>query len=175
MNSDRIKLRALEPKDIDVLFIWENDPEIWKVSNTAAPFSRFVLEQYIANSHQDIYANKQLRLMIETTEGHKSAIGSIDLFDFDPKNRRAGVGILIEKNFRNNGYASEALQLLIDYAFNVLGMHQLFCNICEDNEPSLKLFKNKGFEISGLKKDWVKDTKGYQNEYLLQLINTKEN
>lgn len=170
MKSDRIKLRALEPKDVDVLFLWENDPEIWKVSNTTAPFSRFVLEQYIANSHQDIYTNKQLRLMIETTDDKKTAIGSIDLFDFDPKNKRAGIGILIEKAYRNNGYAAEALQILIDYAFGVLDMHQLFCNICHDNGVSLKLFKNAGFEIIGLKKEWIKKADGFQDEYLLQRI-----
>lgn len=170
MKSERIKLRALEPHDVDTLFLWENDPEIWKVSNTVAPFSRFILEQYIANSHQDIYANKQLRLMIETTDENKTTIGSIDLFDFDPKNKRAGVGILIERNFRNNGYASEALSVLVDYSFGVLDLHQLYCNICDDNDASLKLFEKAGFEKVGLKKDWVRNGSGYQDEYLLQMI-----
>ena len=170
MKNDRIKLRAIEPEDIDVLFLWENDQDIWKVSNTTSPFSRFVLEQYIANSHQDIYTNKQLRLMIETVGDEKVTIGSIDLFDFDPKNKRAGIGILIEKEYRNNGYASEALNLLIDYAFGVVDLHQLYCNICDDNETSMKLFQNAGFQVVGVKKEWIKNSEGYQDEYLLQLI-----
>jgi diamine N-acetyltransferase len=98
-------------------------------------------------------------------------IGSIDIFDFDPANRRAGVGILIDKNFRNKGYASAALELLIDYCFNTLNLHQLFCNITPDNKISISLFKKNRFKIIGLKKDWLLVNKKWTHEYLLQLIN----
>ena len=114
-------LRALEPADIDFLFEWENNEKLWHLSNTIAPFSRFVLEQYILNSHRDIYTNKQLRLMIDIkNEDANNPIGSIDLFDFDPINKRAGIGVLITEENRNKGYASEALEMLIEYCFSKL-------------------------------------------------------
>lgn len=169
-------LRALEPEDIDVLFRWENDQEIWRVSNTIAPFSRYILEKYIENAHLDIYQVKQLRMMIDVKESvRKKArpVGTIDLFDFDPFHNRAGVGILIgERTDRKKGYASEALAQFIRYAFHTLQLHQLYCNIATDNHESIGLFTRNGFFISGEKKDWLKTATSYKNEYILQLINS---
>ena len=100
------------------------------------------------------------------------SIGLIDLFDFDFKNKRAGVGILIksEQN-RQHGYGKEALELLINYSSNQLHLHQLYCNISENNNTSIKLFSNQGFKKIGLKKDWIYTNGAFKNEYLFQLIN----
>jgi diamine N-acetyltransferase len=172
MKLSNISLRAPEPADVDLLYKWENDMSLWCLSNTVTPYSRFVLEQYILSSHQDIYTNKQLRLMIDLDiNDQRITIGSIDLFDFDPVNKRAGVGILLDKNYRNKGYAYEALLHLIDYCFSVLQLHQLFCNITIDNEVSLKLFKKHKFKIIGLKKEWIYSNNKWLDEYMLQLIN----
>jgi diamine N-acetyltransferase len=169
LKGENISLRALEPSDIDVLYAWENNTENWAVSNTQTPFSRFVLEQYITSSHEDIYTAKQLRLIICDKEN--TAIGSIDLFDFDPNNLRAGVGILIaEKDDRRKGYASEALGLLINYCFETLNLHQIYCNITTDNESSILLFQKYAFQITGIKKQWIRSENGYKDELLLQLI-----
>ena len=169
-------LRALEPEDVDVLFRWENDPDIWYVSNTLVPYSRYTLEKYVENAHLDIYQVKQLRMMIDVKEsarGKARPVGTIDLFDFDPYHNRAGIGILIgEKSDRNKGYASEALSQFIRYAFDTLQLHLLYCNIAKDNNESLGLFTRNGFFISGEKKDWLKTTSGYKNGYFLQLINS---
>jgi diamine N-acetyltransferase len=164
----------MEPGDIDLLFKWENNREIWKVSNTLSPFSKYILEKYIENSHLDIYQTRQLRMMIDLeNESGKRTIGCVDLFDFDPFHLRAGIGILIaSSDDRNKGYASGALQEIIHYSFNYLHLHQLYCNITVDNSNSLKLFENAGFIRVGIKKDWIKNTKGFQDEVLLQLINT---
>lgn len=170
-----IILRAPEPSDIDVLYRWENDPEIWHISNVYSPFSKYILEKYLENAHLDIYQVKQLRLMIDVKENGASdgrPVGTIDLFDFDPYHNRAGVGILIgEKSDRRKGYAFTALQKFIDYSFNTLLLHQLYCNITEGNTDSLKLFKKCGFTVSGHKTDWIKTPGRYLDEYLLQLIN----
>jgi len=175
-NATFIILRALEPEDIDLLFQWENDPEIWNVSNTITPYSRYLLEKYIENAHLDIYQVKQLRMMIEVKDSARKkprSIGTIDLFDFDPFHNRAGIGILIgEKSDRKKGFASEALSQFIQYVFHTLQLHQLYCNIATDNHESLGLFTRNGFFISGEKKDWLKTTTGFRNEYILQLINS---
>jgi diamine N-acetyltransferase len=170
--GNSLKLRAMEPSDIDLMYEWENDPETWIYSNTQTPFSRFYLEQYIISSHCDIYTEKQLRLMIVNAAGDTA--GCIDLFDFDPKNRRAGVGILIAKNYREQGYASETIDILINYAKNILNLHQLYCNIASDNKKSLRLFKKKGFEEAGLKKQWIISENQWLDEHFLQLIFNKE-
>ncbi len=169
LQGQHILLRAIEPSDIDVLYKWENDTETWNVSNTQTPYSRFVLEQYIASAHQDIYSVKQLRLIICDKENN--AIGSIDLFDFEPNHLRAGVGILIaDKSDRKKGHASEALSLLMEYCFLSLNLHQLYCNITIDNEPSILLFQKHGFQITGMKKQWIRDGEKFKDELLLQRI-----
>lgn len=170
LKGKHIYLRALEPEDLSFLYKVENDEAIWEMSHTQTPYSQYILKQYLANSHQDIYEAKQLRLII-SDYGH-NALGMIDLFDFDFKNRRAGVGILVyEHRHRQQGIGSEALELLISYSFRHLDLHQLYCNISEDNAPSIKLFENHGFRKVGVKKDWIYSNKAYKNECLFQLIN----
>ena len=173
LKGKKLILRALEPSDVDLLYNWENNEKLWHLSNVITPFSRFTLEQYILNSHQDIYTTKQLRLMIDKKSPDQiDTIGSIDLFDFDPSNKRAGIGILITDDEQNKGYASEALELLINYCFNTLQLHQIYCNISEDNQTSLKLFKKHNFTLVGLKKEWIIVQGKWVDEYIYQLINT---
>lgn len=172
MIGEKVSLRAVEPTDLELLYELENNPEWWHLSNTVAPFSRFVLEQYIMNAHLDIYSTKQLRLMIDAGIGQRlQTVGTIDLFEFDPVNLRAGVGILIAKAWQKKGIASEALSLLIDFGFNTLHLHQLFCGICTDNEASILLFKKHGFRITGTREHWVRNRQEWQDEYFLQLFN----
>jgi diamine N-acetyltransferase len=173
-EENKIVLRALEPDDLEILYKWENDRDIWKVSNTIVPFSRYILQQYIENAHLDIYQTKQLRLMIDLIDKENKCftVGAIDLFDFDPFHLRAGIGILIgNKGYRNKGFAKQALSEIIKYAFKVLQLHQLYANITVDNEVSLYVFKNSGFILCGVKKDWVKIPDGYLDEATYQLLN----
>jgi diamine N-acetyltransferase len=171
LTGNTIYLRALEPEDLEFIYAIENNESVWEVSNTQTPYSRFLIRQYLENAHQDIYEAKQLRLAICLSDTFE-AIGLIDLFDFDPKNNRAGVGIVISnENNRNSGIGSEALQLVINYAFNQLQLHQLYANIGSDNEISKQLFTKFGFQNIGTKKDWIKIGNIFKDEILFQLIN----
>lgn len=173
LHGKLVRLRAPEPEDIEYLFKWENNTEIWHLSNTLTPFSRYTLKQYIESSTADIYEAKQVRFMIDLLAENNKTIGTIDLFDFDPYNSRVGIGILIaDTAYRGKGYAGDALETVIRYAFEVLKLHQVFCNIAIDNEASIALFKSKGFSIIGEKKDWIKSFDRWIGEYTLQLINS---
>jgi diamine N-acetyltransferase len=170
LQGNTIFLRALEPEDLVFIYRIENDENIWEVSNTQTPYSKFLITQYLENAHQDIYEAKQLRLAICKIE-NLEAIGLIDLFDFDPKNKRAGVGIIIQNEVdRNNGFGKEALGLMINYAFHQLQLHQLYADIGTENLPSLSLFTTFEFEKIGVKKDWNFTNNSFHDEVLLQLI-----
>lgn len=170
LEHAHIRLRALEPEDLELLYQWENDPAVWLLSGTLIPFSRYLLKQYLQNSRKDIYESKQLRLVITLKETGK-AIGAIDLFDFDPYHRRAGVGILIaDPSERGKGYAKEALETLKTYCFEVLKLKQIWCNIASGNERSLKLFSAAGFQTVGEKKDWLFTGKDFESEWMLQCV-----
>lgn len=171
LENQEIKLRALEPEDLDILYKWENDTTLWELGSTLAPFSRYVLASYIANSHQSIYIQRQVRFIVELKES-KQAIGTIDLYEFDPHHMRAGVGILIDRDFQGRGYAQQALKLLIDYTFSFLLLHQLFAYIPIDNAPSLALFKKKGFQTVGTLKEWNFSREGYKDVLLMQIMNS---
>lgn len=169
LKHGKITLRPLEPDDIDLLYGWENNMEIWEVSNTKTPFSKHILAQYLVESAKDIYETKQLRLVIQNE--NMEPVGAVDVFDFEPYHLRAGVGILIHKPAdRNKGYASDALTALSGYALEVLGLKQLYANIAADNLHSIKLFEKCGFTRSGVKKDWLKTISGWKDELLFQKI-----
>ena len=167
-----IRLRAVEPGDVDLMYEWENDCDIWPVSGTTEPFSRHQLERFVER-HQDIVGvlcDGQLRLIIETLLSSKP-VGAIDLFEYDPIHRRAGIGILIyEQSDRGRGYASDAVETLCRYAHDTLRAHQLWCNVGADNEASLRLFRSAGFTEIGVKRDWLWRPNGYHDEVMLQKI-----
>ncbi|MBQ0734037.1 GNAT family N-acetyltransferase [Aquimarina celericrescens] len=169
LKGKNIFLRALEPEDLDFVYVIENDEQIWEMSSTHTPYSRFLIKQYLENAHQDIYEVKQLRLVICTND--EASIGLIDLFDYDPTHNRAGVGIVIaEKENRGKGYGAEALDLVMKYGFTHLRLHQLYANISEDNFTSIKLFENCGFNKVGIKKEWNLINNSYKDELLYQRI-----
>ncbi len=169
LQGKSIFLRALEPEDVDFLYELENNPAIWEISNTITPFSKHVLNLYLDNAYRDIYEVKQLRLSICNSK--KKVIGLIDLFDFDPKNQRAGIGLVVlYEDERNKGVGSEAIELMCEYAFSILGLRQLYANVIEDNTASIHLFKKLGFETVGVKKDWILWRGLFKNEILFQKI-----
>ena len=169
LKDDLISLRALEQEDVDRLYLWENNEEIWTISHTLAPFSKHTLALYIQDSDKDIYESKQLRMMIDTLAG--DTVGAIDLFDFDPYHSRVGLGILVHRpEDRSKGYATAALHLMIRYCFEKLNLHQIYANILTDNEISINLFKKAGFILTGTKKEWIRESGLWKDEHLLQLV-----
>ena len=169
LKGTHINLRALEPEDLDFLYQIENNESFWQVSHTNAPFSKYILKQYLENAHLDIFEAKQLRLLIEEKLTRKQ-IGMIDLFDFNPIHKRAGIGILIHPKFQKNGFASAALSNLISYCFSHLNLHQLYANISSDNIKSISLFTKHHFKEAGIKKDWNLLNGKFTDEVLFQLI-----
>jgi diamine N-acetyltransferase len=159
LKSGRIYLRALEPSDLDFLYTLENDTSVWLVSNTTTPYARHILQNYLNQAAADIYTVKQLRLLI-CTHQHQ-AIGAIDLFDFEPKHQRAGIGIVIAAAFRQQRYATEALQLMLGYCQEQLLLNQVYCSVISTNQGSLQLFRRAGFQAIGTRREWIKTATGW--------------
>lgn len=168
LKGTNIYLRAIEPEDATKVLIWENNPDHWRVSGTEAPYSMHGLLEYI-NSIQNFRQSGELRLMICLSETHQ-AIGTLDLFEASFRHERASIGILIgEHQERGKGYATEALDLVIDYAKKLWGFHNLAANVLDDNEPSIRLFESLGFELVGIRKEWFKEQNNRIDERIYQL------
>lgn len=161
-----IKLRAIEPEDLDILYKIENDELLWDVGISNVHYSRYILHEYIANTKGDIYTDKQARLIIENNDNN--VVGIVDIVDFDPKNLRAEIGIVIQKCYRNMGYAQSAILHIIDYTKHVLHLHQLYAYINADNIGSIKIFSCTGFTQSAILKDWLYDGSKYHDAVIMQ-------
>lgn len=162
-------LRALEPEDLDAMYGWENDTDSWRVSGTVAPFSRHILSRLLDEQQFDIYATRQMRLVVEC-KSDGITVGAVDMFEFDPQNLRAGVGIIIAPPYRKQGFALDALQSLERYVRDVLRMHQLWCSVGADNKASLALFQKAGYTECGRRKEWLLTSNGAIDEVLMQKI-----
>ncbi|MDO4164853.1 MAG: GNAT family N-acetyltransferase [Bacteroides sp.] len=167
--SERVSLRAVEPEDLEVLYTMENDPQTWDITNFSVPYSKYILRQYIENSQCDMFADRQLRLMIVRREDD-AVVGTIDITDFVPLHARGEVGIAVMREYQGKGYATDALNLLCDYAFGFLHMKQLTVHITADNAASLRLFASCGFVECGLLKEWWCVGGKYKDVILLQRI-----
>ena len=167
------RLRALECDDLDAMYGWENDTGVWRASGTTAPFARHVLSRLIDEQRFDIYATRQLRLVIEATDASGrdgTAVGAVDLFEFDPQNMRAGLGILVAAPYRRCGYAADALAAAERYARETLHLHQLWCGVAADNTASLRLFDSAGYERCGCRRDWLLTADGWLDEIMMQKL-----
>lgn len=160
MNRGAIRLRAMEPEDLDFLYGMENDCDMWSVGNTSVPYSRYVLHDYIANATNDIYHDGQVRLIMENSEGE--AVGIVDVFDFNAQHRRAEVSVAVHKTHRRHGYAESALSLVVDYSLHTLHLHQLYAIVAEDNIASQRLFGKMGFGKGVMLQEWLFDGEKYK-------------
>lgn len=167
--SSALRLRAPELGDLDFLFHVENDTRQWMVSACKVPYSRYLLQQYVETNTHDLYADKQLRLMVESCNEGK-LLGIVDLFDFSPADRRAEVGIVIDSECRAKGYGREALEVLCDYAEHVLDLHQLYAYVLEDNMPARHLFAACCFKHTATLPHWIFSDKKYRDVCLYQRL-----
>ena len=169
LHSDLVFLRPLEAEDLDFLYALENDLGVWGVSDTLVPVSRYTLRQYLDHAAADFHEVRQLRLVLCATATGE-AVGTVDVFGFEPLHQRAGVGIMVLARHRRRGYARAVLDLLLPYARQVLRLHQLHCTIAADNPASQRLFRAAGFRRVGLRREWLRTASGWQHAVEMQCL-----
>ena len=167
-----MKLRKIEPSNLPFLYQWENDASVWADGSNHNPLSQQDLRDYIESTTGDIYKDGQLRLVIESVSPKDGlsaersvsetvcqqsglTLGCIDLFDFDPRNRRAGLGMYIAPEYRGKGVGKEALRLLEEYAFGFLHLRVLYAIISTKNIACTALYRNAGYTPSSPLPAWT--------------------
>ena len=167
-----LRLRKIEPSDLPFLYQWENDASSWADGANHNPLSQQDLRDYIASTSGDIYKDGQLRLVIQSVSeavckqrglsAQRSVspqdgltIGCIDLFDFDPRNRRAAIGMYIAPEYRGKGVGHEALKQLEAYAFDFLRLRCLYAVIATNNIPCSALYEHAGYQPSSPLPAWT--------------------
>lgn len=168
LNGEKVRLRSLIHSDLDFLYEIENDQRFWAVSNTTKPYTKEILSRYIQSAQQTLAEAQQYRFLIQQT-ALPTKLGFIDLFDFNPVAKSAGVGIIIHPKYQNQGFANEALRILIGYCRSELTLEILHCTIFKTNRYSIQLFKKNGFTENSVKKDWISNGSSLENQIFLQL------
>ncbi len=160
-ENPAIRLRALEPEDLELVYRIENDPTFWRHGATTVPYSRYALRQFITDCTGDIYRDGQVRLVVEflkETERHETqwkAIGFADLVNFDAIHMRAEIGLLILPEYQGCHHGEAAMNALCHYAQS-LHLHQIYAIIAATNKPATQLFTRLGFEASAPLRDWLR-------------------
>ena len=164
----KLKMRAMEPEDVDTLYDVENNTSLWQYGTANVPYSRSLLRDFVLNTTGDIYTDKQVRLVVENDKG--VVVGMADLTDFSPKNMRAEVGIVILSQFQGLGYANEVVRMLSDYARSVLLMHQLYAYVDPTNQKCLRALQGNGFQIVATMRHWIRVGEDYHDVVMAQKI-----
>lgn len=166
MNSQEIRLRALEPDDVDCIYLWENASGMWRHGYSPAPLSRHQIWEYVHNYDADPFAAGQLRLMISID---RKPVGAVDLYEVDRMNRRAMVGIMVAPEYRRRGYGRAALDELGRYCFDVLGLEQLAAIVESSNESSRRLFVSAGYAEEAKLTRWFRRGAEYSDAVIYRL------
>ena len=166
LKNERVRLRAVEPEDLDLMYLIENDDSLWAYGSTTVPYSRYSLKQFIAESRNDIFQDGQLRLVVERV-GDGEVLGFIDLQGLEVRHRRAEVGIVLLPGYQRKGFATDALVLLRIYAVQHLGLRQLIAIIGKRNEPAYRLFRRCGFTPVAELPHWLANGRGYEDAELM--------
>ena len=90
-SASALILRALEPSDTDMLYLWENGPDMWRYGFSPAPLSRHQIWEYITQYDANPLASGQLRLMMQVAD---KTVGAVDIYNIDMRNRHAFIGIM---------------------------------------------------------------------------------
>ena len=160
-------LRAPEPEDLEVMLAIENDPDLrTHNSENTGPNTRYQMKQYISGKTNDIYTDRQLRLMISLPDG--KIAGIVDVFDFDVRNSKAEVGIVVLRDFRGRGIGRNALRLMEEHCFDFLGIHQIYAYVRCDNEAALNVFRSCGFTETAVLKSWIRRGQKYYDVCMFQ-------
>lgn len=167
-TTQELRLRALEPSDVEFLYEAENDIAVWSQGSIMAPISRHTLQRYIETSFLPITQSGQLRFIAEFIPT-VTRIGVADLFEIDLLHGHAQIGLLVYPvRFQGNGYGYEIIKALEGYAKGRLGLRQLYAEIRADNTRSLQLFKKAEYCTIGVKRGWFRGPEGYIDVHCLQ-------
>ena len=161
-----VYLRALEMEDLEFLYEVENDRSLWGVGCTNVPYSRQMLIDYITSASADIYVDNQVRLIVENEQNEQ--VGILDLTDFDPRHHRAELGIVIKKEFQEQGYAKASVSRLLQYARNILHLQQIYAIVGIRNQKAAKMLQSVGFEGNNVLKQWLCGPVGYEDAMFFQ-------
>ncbi len=145
LEGRQVRLRPREVTDLERVYTWINDPEVTRFLDSGRyPISRADERRWLEEHPRNNYANG-VGLAIETKDG--AHIGNIDLMRVRPEDRKAGLGIMIgEKDYWSNGYGTDAIIVLLRFAFGEMNLHRVWLTVDTSNERAVACYRKCGFQ-----------------------------
>jgi len=171
LKNGCITLRAIEKEDFELLFYLINAPEIEEmIEGWNLPISSDEQKKWMQGYSN---TNSDIKLMIELSNG--KTIGMIVLTDIDWKNRQAAIGYKISAPFedRIKGDMKDAVNALLNYAFNELGLNCVSSLILEKNIFSVKLAKKLHFQIEGILRERIYKNGVFNNQIMFSILKSE--
>jgi len=168
LESKRIKLRLLEPDDMKQIVEWRNTEQSY---NSFLSFVPLNLDRQMKWYNSQVYDFTQSNFAVI----HKDTglmIGMIGIYDIDNASRKCEWGrILIgHPEFLNQGYGREAIEVVLEYAFDYLNMNRVQCTCIGSNRKVITLYKSIGFTEEGTFRDYVFKNNKYDNVVLFSIL-----
>lgn len=152
INATRVTLRWISEADVDALYRIFSDPKVMRYWSTPPLADRDAAVLLLNEIHENFRSQTALKWGI-ALRSDDTLIGTVTLFNFE--NQRAEIGYGLDRSHWGNGYMHEALQALIAYAFQELGLHRIEADVDPRNSASIRTVERLGFEREGyLRERW---------------------
>ena len=169
----RLRLRAPEQEDIPRFVQWLNDPPVRAGLTLYMPLSVSNEERWFENM---LNAPEEERsLVIEVKEENSWVpLGNCGLHNIDWRNRSADAGIFIgEVNRWNQGYGTEATQLLLAHGFETLNLHRIALRVYENNPGAIRSYEKVGFTVEGRQRQAEFQSGEYWDVILMSVLRSE--
>src|SRR5690606_2488325 len=168
-ESDRIRLRALEEDDLPLFHQWWSDPEI--AHYQASDAIRLNQEQTNTDLFRTWFKDGPADAgftIVHASEGRP--IGFCNLWGATVKNRSAEVAIILDKPYWGRGLGTEALRLLVRYAFTEVNLHRLHLSVHAFNPRAIRAYEKVGFRRVGTLREAVFRAGRWHDVVLMDLL-----
>lgn len=145
LKGKKVNLRLLEESDLPMLVKWRNDPKNWQQF-----FNRWPLSQASQKSWFQSLLDNPARKFFMVCLADGRAVGTFSFDQIDTINLSLEVGNVLIGEHTHKGLASDALLLLISFAFAQLNMHRLYLEVWAGNVSAIGLYKKFGFHLEGV-------------------------
>ena len=146
----RVYLRALEKEDLIYIRKWSNDHEIRKLTGEVVSMSQADADKFL----ERVYSDNTREWFVIVVKENDRVIGETGLLRMFPAWRTTDISIIIgEKEAWGKGYGTEAILLLLDYAFRCLNFHRVAIGVVGFNEKAIRFWEKVGFKKEGIQRD----------------------
>ena len=146
----RVYLRALEKEDLICIQKWSNDPEIRKLTGEVASMDQADADKFL----ERVYNDDARKWFVIVIKENNQVIGEAGLLRMFPAWHTTDISVIIgEKDAWGKGYGTEAILLLLDYAFRCLNFHRVAIGVVGFNKKAISFWKKIGFKKEGVQRD----------------------